>query len=175
MKKGMIAVIIVIVLLCAGAGIGIYYYHNQTDDSSSEVEVEEVPMAESEKVFHSFIEALNKNDINKALTYLEPTEAQLVKYAIDRIDQLTGTNIAKVLSKWFPFLSNISGVDVIPELSPQVITVEEEEETSVITIAMQSETSVTFYQVYLIQIEGRWFIQYAKKGQATQPEENSVL
>ena len=99
MKKGMIAVIIVIVLLCAGAGIGIYYYHNQTDDSSSEVEVEEVPMAESEKVFHSFIEALNKNDINKALTYLEPTEAQLVKYAIDRIDQLTGTNIAKVLSK----------------------------------------------------------------------------
>ena len=165
MKKIGIIISLILILFFI-SGVGTLYYRNLETSKT-----EEVQMCESEKTFRLFVDALNQNHIATALEYVEPTEAQLIKFAINKADELTGNKIVKVFSKWFPFLSDFIGLDVIPELSPQIITVDESEETSVITVTLNTNDTVSFYDVYLIKIEEKWFIQYAKKVKAAETNE----
>ncbi len=160
MKSKKIILLSITIIFAVGTACFCLGYHFRIGEETS---MKEEQMKDSEKTFHAFIDAINRNDFNSALNYIEPTEAQLIRLALEKFDKITGSNSINILSKWFPFFSAISGVDVVAELSPTVLSVDEQSDTSVITIAIRTGDALSFYHVYLIRIEETWYIQYAKK------------
>lgn len=60
------------------------YYNNHNENTA-------------EAAFNSFIYALNHDDVNEMLEYIEPTESSIITAALDKIDELTDSQIANVL------------------------------------------------------------------------------
>lgn len=151
MKKNRVvitAIFLFVMILCGVFGMKYYKNHNKNT---------------AEAAFNSFIYALNHDDVNEMLEYIEPTEASIITTALDKIDELTDSQIATVLTKWLPFLSDFTEFDILPELSPRIISILENDDEAVITISLDEDEQGTLYDVYLIRIDKKWYIQYAWK------------
>ncbi len=143
-------IVLTLVLLCLGMTFAFLYYkhHNQ-----------KMP----ENTLNSFIYALNNDDINGMLEYVEPTEAELIKIGLKKFDDITDSKISEKIATWLPFLADFLEFNAFPELHPEIVDMIIESEKSTITIKIEHDDEDTYYDVYLIQIEDKWYIQYAWK------------
>lgn len=152
-----IFIVLIVVVVCAGAAFTFLYYkyHNQKTPEST---------------LNSFIYALNNDDINGMLEYVEPTESELIKIGLKKFDDITDSKIAEKITTWLPFLSDFLEFNAFPELHPEIVDVIIDGEKSTITIKIEHDDEDTYYDVYLIQIENKWYIQYAWKSKLTEAE-----
>lgn len=149
MKKNKIILICILTLIAFLAGFaGIKYYRNHNNNTP-------------ESAFNSFVYALNQDDIDGMLNYLEPTEAEAASAAIAKIDEITDSQIVATLVKWLPFLSDFTDTKFLPKLNPTIQTVSEEDNKATITVSI--DNTGVFYDVYMIKIDTKWYIQYAWK------------
>lgn len=162
MKKKRVFIFIAGILICAvcviGGIFGFRYYQKQHTNTA-------------EATFQSFVTALNHDDINGMLKYIEPTEAKAIEAVLEKAGDLTSSETIDALTKWLPFLHTVSNVDVFPDISPEIISVSEEEDTAIITISLENDTSSNLYDVHLIKIDDNWYIQYAWKSKLSKDGE----
>ena len=149
MKKNKIILICILTLIAFLAGFaGIKYYKNHTNNTP-------------ESAFNSFVYALNHDYIDGMLNYLEPTEAEVASAALAKIDEITDSQIATTLVKWLPFLSDFTDAKFLPKLNPTIQSVSEENNKATITVSI--DNTDVLYDVYMIKIDTKWYIQYAWK------------
>lgn len=149
MKKNKLIIVCILVLIAVLAGvIGIKYYRNHNNNTP-------------ESAFNSFVYALNQDDIDGMLNYLEPTEAEIASAALTKIDEITDSQIVTTLVKWLPFLSDFTDAKFLPKLNPTIQSVSEEHNKATITVSL--DNTDTLYDVYMIKIDNKWYVQYAWK------------
>lgn len=151
MKRNKVVIIILllfILVLCVTVGLRYYRNHNNYTPVSA---------------LNSFVYALNQNDVEQMLEYIEPTEAEIVRLAIKQIDKMTDSKIAATFTKWLPFLTEFTKLDFIPEIELDIVAVSEDGNNAKITIMLDPNERTEYYDIYLIQIEKKWYLQYAWK------------
>lgn len=149
MKKNKLVIVCVLVLIASLVGvIGVKYYRNHNNNKP-------------ESAFNSFVYALNQDDIDGMLIYLEPTEAEIASAALAKIDEITDSQIVATLVKWLPFLSDFTDAKFLPKLNPTIQSVLEEDNKATITVSL--DNTDTLYDVYMIKIDKKWYVQYAWK------------
>lgn len=149
MKKNKIILMCILSLIALLASfIGIKYYRNHNNNTP-------------ESAFNSFVYALNQDDIDGMLIYLEPTEAEVASAALAKIDEITDSQIVATLVKWLPFLSDFTDTKFLPKLNPTIQSVSEEDNKATIRVSL--DNTDTLYDVYMIKIDKKWYVQYAWK------------
>lgn len=149
-KTVVILVVITVIILIAGAVCGFMYHKHHSKKSP-------------ENTFNSFIYALNNDDIEDMLECIEPTEAQLVQLALDKIDDVTDSKIAVTLKKYLPFLADFTELDVFPELHTDIISTDIDKKNARLKIELDGKEDKLYYDVYMIKLDDNWYIQYAWK------------
>lgn len=114
---------------------------------------------------YSFIYALNNQNINDMLSCIEPSEAQIIEYAISKADDKIGSGTFSKLKNWLPFLSDFADVNLIPKFDLSIISTEVNDDTAAVTASLTGKESQNTYKCvfHLIKIETNWYIQYATK------------
>ncbi|MDE5771962.1 MAG: hypothetical protein K2I06_10120 [Ruminococcus sp.] len=142
-------IVIVIILVCIGILFGLFFYRNHS-------------RKEPVKTINSFMYALNHNNINGMLDCIEPTESELIKSGLEKIDEITDSEIAEKLTDYLPFLTAYLKVDLFPkEFDVKIIKTEVDGKKAVVTVSIID--SKIYYDIYLIKLDGKWYIQYASK------------
>ena len=149
-KKNLKPLIIVltVVLMCAVVFFGLFFYRNHSKK-------------EPVKTINSFIYALNHDNISEMLECIEPTESDIIKSGLEKIDEITDSEIAKKLTDYLPFLSAYLKVDIFPEFDVEIINTDVDGKKAVVTVSIND--SEKYYDVRLIKLDGKWYIQYAAK------------
>lgn len=149
-KKNLKPLIIVltVVLMCAVVFFGLFFYRNHSKK-------------EPVKTIDSFIYALNHDNISEMLECIEPTESDIIKSGLEKIDEITDSEIAKKLTDYLPFLSAYLKVDIFPEFDVEIINTDVDGKKAVVTVSIND--SEKYYDVHLIKLDGKWYIQYASK------------
>ena len=149
-KKNLKPLIIVltVVLMCAVVFFGLFFYRNHSKK-------------EPVKTIDSFIYALNHDNISEMLECIEPTESDIIKSGLEKIDEITDSEIAKKLTDYLPFLSAYLKVDIFPEFDVEILNTDVDGKKAVVTVSIND--SEKYYDVRLIKLDGKWYIQYASK------------
>ncbi|MBO5559097.1 DUF4878 domain-containing protein [Ruminococcus sp.] len=117
----------------------------------------------AEKTVVSFINVANDQNLKKMLEYIEPTEAQIIESAIDKLDSATESTAFTKFKKWLPYISDFTELKPIPQFDSTIVNSEIQDKNANITVTLTNrktskETECVFY---LIDINGTWYIQYA--------------
>ena len=111
----------------------------------------------------SFVDALNHDNIEKMIEYIDPYEKELISNTIGNDSNSVYSSVQKLI-KLMPFISYVSDKDFLPEYDIDVISEKIENKTAVEKINATNTDNGQEYtlNVYMIQIENQWYIQYAK-------------
>lgn len=149
-KSKIIVSIVVSVLVIALIGLVFIFYNSRNSNKP-------------ENTIHKFTTALNNDNINGMLEYIEPTEAQLIQSGISKLERITNTSLDKLIDI-LPFVTYISDTDLFPEYDIEIVSSNiQEDNTAIVRIVATSKDSniSTTLDVYMINIEDTWYIQYA--------------
>lgn len=155
MKKNKIIIgtmIAIIFILIVGVIFTVYVRRNDT--------------SKPEHTIRSFETALNNDNINGMLDCIEPSEAQIIKDTISKVESITGQSLDGLIDI-LPFISFVSSSDLFPSYNLEVIStnIDEDESTAIVTIEAtptdKEDSESTLLDVYLIRIEDVWYIRYA--------------
>ncbi|MBD5160372.1 MAG: hypothetical protein HDT23_09060 [Ruminococcus sp.] len=149
-KSAIIIVVIAVIVLVAGAVFGFTYYKHHSQ-------------RQPEDTFNTFIYALNDNNVEDMLDCIEPTEAELIQLALDKIDEVTDSKLIATLVKYLPFLADFTEFDILPELHPDIISADTDTKNSTLKIKLDGKEEKLYYNVYMIKLDDKWYIQYAWK------------
>lgn len=139
MKKKIIAVLLTFLMLSL-SGCGILEQFESTP----------------EKTVYGFIDAMNHEDVNKALEYIAPSQAKGVKAMISLAGSFIGFDINDLIDMLPLFSSMSDEYDSTIDLDFEVTNVETSEEEAWVTgVEYNSGEEVTFY---LVIEDGRWYI-----------------
>lgn len=141
-------IVITVILICAVILSGLFFYRNHSKK-------------EPIKTIDSFMYALNHDNIKGILDCIEPTEADAIKFGLEKIDEITDSEIAQKLTDYLPFLSAYLKIDVFPEFDIEIIDTDVDGKKAVVTISIND--SETYYDIHLIKLDNKWYIQYASK------------
>ena len=147
----LIVILMLLVLCLAGILVFLLYQKEHKEQESQ-------PQAAVE----AFITELNERDIDGMLRYIEPSEAELIRKGLEKIEGVSDSALMSLLKKTLPFLEH-SGTEQLPEFHPDILSVKEDETTAVVTICFSGSEGQQFYDVHLIRIGESWYIQYAWK------------
>ena len=116
-----------------------------------------------EMTIMSFVDALNHDNIEKMIEYIDPYEKELISNTIGNDSNSVYSSVQKLI-KLMPFISYVSDKDFLPEYDIDVISEKIENKTAVEKINATNTDNGQEYtlNVYMIQIENQWYIQYAK-------------
>lgn len=149
-KSAIIIVVIAVIVLVAGAVFGFTYHKHHSQK-------------QPEDTFNTFIYALNDNNVEDMLECIEPTEAELIRLALDKIDDVTDSKLVATLVKYLPFLADFTEFDILPELYPDIISADTDTKNSTLKIKLDGKEEKLYYNVYMIKLDNKWYIQYAWK------------
>ncbi len=109
-----------------------------------------------EKTVYGFIDAMNHEDVGKALDYIAPSQAKGIEAMFSLAGSFLGFDINDLIDM-MPLLSSMSDeYDSTIDLDFEVTNVEMEEEEAWVTgIEYNSGEEITFY---LVIEDGRWYI-----------------
>ena len=149
-KNKVIVSVVVSVLVIALIGLVFILYNNRNSNKP-------------ENTIRKFVVALNNDNINGMLEYIEPTEAQLIQNGISKLERITNTSLDKLIDI-LPFVTYISDTNLFPEYDIEIVSSDiQDDNTAIVRMVATSkdnDTSTTLY-VYMINIEDTWYIQYA--------------
>lgn len=149
-KPVVIVVVIAVIILSVGAVFGFMYNKNHSQKRP-------------ENAFNSFIYALNNNNIEDMLECIEPSEAELIQLALDKIDEITKSKLVATLTKYLPFLADFADFNIFPELHPDIISADVDKKKATLKIELDGKEDKRYYDVYMIKLDDKWYIQYAWK------------
>lgn len=149
-KPVVILVVIAVIILSVGAVFGFMYHKHHSQKRP-------------ENTFNSFIYALNNNNIEDMLECIEPTEAGLIQLALGKIDDVTDSKLVATLTKYLPFLADFTDFDILPELHPDIISADVDKKNATLKIELDGKEGKLYYDVYMIKLDDKWYIQYAWK------------
>lgn len=150
MKKLMI--VISMVVLSAAVVFSYGFYRAKTIRSSAEQTVT------------SFIKAANDQNVNRLLGYIEPTEAQLIELAVERLDSVTDSTAFTKFKKWLPYIADATDLEPIPQFDTRILVTAIEDNSADVNAVLvntknDTETECTFK---LILIDEKWYVQYVR-------------
>ena len=95
----------------------------------------------------------NVGNYKKMLRYVEPSEAKLIKKGMNLLPEGIPKEALEIV---FPFLSDISGV----KLYPEIIQVSQEKRRAVVTVKFRNLDEEHYYDFYLRRKNLCWYVQY---------------
>lgn len=109
-----------------------------------------------EKTVYGFMDALNKEDVNKALEYVSPTQAKGFSAMFSLAGSFIGIDINDLLDI-MPLVSSLSDeYDATVDIDFEITDVEQYEEEAWVTVVdHNSGGEITFY---LVLEDGKWYI-----------------
>lgn len=119
-----------------------------------------------------FVAEYNQENINGMLEYIEPSEAELIRSGMQKLDELANSESMKQLVKWMPFLATVAKDVIFQKIEPEIVRVKEDENNAVVTISLENAGKLSYYDVHMIKIEEKWYIQYAWKSSKATNENN---
>lgn len=152
-----ILIVVAVIVLIMGTVFIFMHYKNQSKKSP-------------EDTFNLFIYALNNDNVEDMLECIEPSEAELIQFGLNKIDDITDSKLIATLTKYMPFLADFTEFDIIPEIHPDVLSVDADKDNATVTIELDGKENKLYYDVYMIKLDDKWYIQYAWKSKT---EENN--
>lgn len=159
-----IIIVLTVILIFTGIICGIFFFRSKDKKTKNE----ETP----EKTLDSFINVLNHEDISGILDYLEPSEAEILKSEFEKNNEITDSEIIGKLKDYLPFLSELMQSEVLPEFDIKIKNTNIDDKNSVISVDI-NDTELN-YNIYLIKINNKWYIQYALKSDNTTETETTT-
>lgn len=96
----------------------------------------------------------NVGNYKKMLRYIDPSEAKLIRKGMELLPEEIPKDAMEIV---FPFLADISGV----KLYPEVVQVTQEKRRAVVTVKFRNLDEEHYYDVYLRRKNLCWYVQYA--------------
>lgn len=101
----------------------------------------------------SFAEYFNSGEYEKMLRYVEPSEAKLIKGAVDNLPESISKSAFETI---LPFVSDVTKT----KLYPEIISLNQEKNQAVVTVKFRELDNNNYYDVYLSKKKGIWYIKY---------------
>lgn len=101
----------------------------------------------------SFSEYFNTGEYKKMLRYVDPSEAKLIKGAINNLPEAVSKSAFETI---LPFISDVTNT----KLYPEIISVNQEKKRAVVTVKFKKLDDENYYDVYLSKKNGIWYIKY---------------